>query len=74
MKQLLETSELKANVSQTCNKNEIQKLSLKVTCKQPQYPSLLSKVFIFSVILRYLTKYFCKHEIFLEYIVANMKV
>ena len=46
---------------------------MKVPCKQPQYASLLDKVFIFSVILLYLTKYFCKSEIFLEYIVANMK-
>ena len=35
---------------------------------------LVNKVFIFSVILRYLTKCFFKYEIFLEYIVANMKV
>ena len=47
---------------------------MRVPCKQPQYASLLNKVFIFSVILLHLGKYFCKHETFLQYITANIKV
>ena len=46
---------------------------MKVPCKRPQYALLMNKVFIFSVILLYLTNYFCKHETFLQYIFANMK-
>ena len=62
MKQLLETSESKTKL---CHR-----LVIKMKCKQPQYVSLLNKVFIFSVILLHLAKYFCKRQ----YIIANMKV
>ena len=73
MEQLLETGKIKTDcVSQTYNQNEIQKLQF--LANKPQYASLLSKVFIFSVILLYLTKYFYKNEIFLEYTITNMKV
>ena len=72
MEQLLKTSELKTRVR---HRNVIKmKFKNQFPCKQPQYTSLLNKVFLFSVILFYLTKYFCKHEIFLQCIVANMKV
>ena len=72
MKQLLETSELKTRV---CHRLIIKMNSRNyVSCKQPQYASLLNTVIIFELILLYLTKCFCKHEIFLEYIVAIMKV
>ena len=57
---------------QTCIQNVIQKS--KFLENQPQYTALLNKVFIFSLIFLYLAKYFWKHETFLQYIIANMKV
>ena len=72
MEHLLEASELKTRM---CHRLVIEmKFKIKVPCKQPQYASLLNKVLIFSVFFLYLTKCFFKHEIFLEYIVANMKL
>ena len=55
---------------ENCNQNVIQKS--KFLQKNPN--TLLNKVFIFSVILLYLAKYFCKHEMLLQYITVNMKV
>ena len=66
MEQLLETSELKTRL---CHR-----FAIKVPWKQPEYAALLNKVFIFNVILISLTKYFGKHEIFLQYITASMKI
>ena len=39
-----------------------------------QWNPLLNKVFIISEVLRHLAKYFCKHEAFLQRIIAIMKV
>ena len=72
MEQFLEKSELKTRL---CHRLVMKmKSKIKVLCKQLQHALLLNKVLIFSVILLYLTKYFCKNEIFVKYIVANMKI
>ena len=72
MEQLLETSDLKTGM---CHRLVIKiKFINQSSLQKPQYALLLNNVFIFSVLLLYLTKYFYKHEAFLEYIVANMKV
>ena len=72
MEQFLEKSELKTGL---CHRLVMKmKSKIKVLCKQLQHALLLYKVHIFSVILHYLTKYFCKNEIFVQYIVANMKI
>ena len=53
--------------------------TVKVLCKRHQNATLLNKVFIFSAILLHSAKFFCKLEIFFEYVVheytiTNMKV
>ena len=69
MELLLETSELKTNCAIDLQSKS--NLKIKVFWKQPQYAVLLNKVSIFSVILLYLAKYFCKHELPLKYIIAD---
>ena len=71
--QLLETSKLKTRLCHRLVIKNNSKLKL-LGNKQPQYASLLNKVFVFSVTLLDLGKYFCKRETFLQYIIANMKV
>ena len=72
MEQLLEKSELKTRL---CHRLVMKmKFKKQVPCKQLQHTSMLNKLFMFRIILLYLTKYFCKHEIFLQFIMANMKV
>ena len=72
MEQLLETSELKIRL---CDRLVIKmKFKNQSSLQTSPSASLLNKGFIFSVILLYLGKYFCKHQILLQYIIANMKV
>ena len=72
MEQLLEKSELKTRL---CHRLVIKmKFKSQSSLQTTQYVSLLNKVFAFSVILLYLKKPFCKHEIFWQYIVANIEV
>ena len=73
MEQLLETSKLKTRLCHRLVIKNNSKLKL-LGNKQPQYASLLNKVFVFSVTLLDLGKYFCKRETFLQYIIVNMKV
>ena len=35
---------------------------------------MFNKVFIFSLTMIYFVKYFFKHEMFLQYTIANMKI
>ena len=72
MEKLLETSELKTSL---CHRNVIKmkfKNQSSVQTTPIHFTVELSVHFYW--ILFYLTKYFCKHEIFLQYIIANMKL
>ena len=56
-------------------KQTVPNSKIEVYCKQPQWASLLNTLLIFSVILLILEKKkFCKHEKFLQRIIADMQI